>query len=184
MKKLMLVALCSILPTAGMAQANDAGGQPDWVEQAKIVAQMDGISVGEAIRRGKLEKRLADQVTRLEADANYAGSEIVREKNRYRIVHYFNNDANTLSDSDLDAVSDFRKVRFSMREMKDFQRTATKVLLSIDPTAYSTLVPSANRVRVFTTKPDELKAALGSIPEFVEFQSGGWFTKNEAAMKG
>ena len=184
MKMLVLIPLFLSLPAAVMAQGKDTGGQPDWVEQAKIVAQMEGISVGEAIRRGKLERRLADQVSRLEADPNYAGSEIVRDKNQYRIVHYFNNDANTLNDSEIDAVSDFRKVRFSMRQMKDFQKAASKILFSIDASAYSTLVPSANRVRIFTIKPDEIKAALGSLPEFVEFESGGWFTKNEAAMKG
>ena len=92
--------ILALLATAAQAsaQSSDGTGQPDWVEQAKLVAQMEGVSVGEAIRRGKLERKLAEQQARLETEANYAGSEIVRTQKSYKIVHYFTTDTATSGD--------------------------------------------------------------------------------------
>lgn len=57
-RALLLAAAIGILSTAANGQSE--GGQPDWIEQAKIVAQMQGITVGEAVRRKRLQDKVAD----------------------------------------------------------------------------------------------------------------------------
>jgi hypothetical protein len=39
------------------ASAQENGGQPDWLEQARILAQMEGTSVGEQVRRYRLHQK-------------------------------------------------------------------------------------------------------------------------------
>lgn len=56
------------------ANAQDVGGQPEWIEQAKIVAQNNGISVGEAVRRARLQEKLNRAIKRFENDPDYAGA--------------------------------------------------------------------------------------------------------------
>lgn len=42
---------------ASAAHAQD-GGQPDFIGVAKVVAAQEGISIGEAVRRIKLQERI------------------------------------------------------------------------------------------------------------------------------
>ena len=181
--------ILALLATAAQAsaQSSDGSGQPDWVEQAKLVAQMEGVSIGEAIRRGKLERKLAEQQARLETETSYAGSEIVRTQKSYKIVHYFTTDTATSGDVELDKESEFRKSRFSMKEMKEFQRKASKLIVLADPNAYTTISASDNRVYLFTSDTAAVTASLaslGEVPAFVEIKAGGWFSDAQASMMG
>lgn len=185
-KSAIIIALLAISAQAS-AQSSDTSGQPDWIEQAKIVSKMEGISVGEAIRRGKLERKLAEQQLRLESDPTYAGSEIIRDSKRYRIVHYFTTDAATSGDAELDKESEFRKIRFNMKEMKEFQKSASQLIIAADANAYTTISASENRVYLFTSNAGAVTAALasiGGIPAFVEIKAGGWFSDDQALMMG
>lgn len=187
MRKLFLAAFALSMPAVVGAQNAPAEKQPDWIEQAKIVAEMDGVSVGEAVRRGNLERRLAHLAEKLSKDPYYGGSEILRSKNRYEIVHYFTNDTSSSGDSEIDRASSFRTVNFSMKEMQDFQRLLSPRLSSVDAKAYISIRPSENRVRIYTTNPEGVRSIileLGPIPEFVDIVSGGWFSSNDAAMMG
>lgn len=46
-----LLAVASLISLPPVIAQEPSGGQPDWLSQAKIAAQLEGISVGEAVRR-------------------------------------------------------------------------------------------------------------------------------------
>ena len=182
------LVMCSAMSTSAFAQQGN-GGQPDWIEQAKIVAEMDGVSVGEAVRRATLEQRLARQAERLEKMPGYAGTFIERGRNRYVIVHYFSDDTNAdiLNDSELKSNSRIEKTKFSHGDFKKYFSSIQEVLKHVDDRAYMAFSPQANRMILKTSDPAKLRSALeatGAIPEFVTIEKGGWFMDLNAAMSG
>jgi hypothetical protein len=180
------MALSLIAVAATSTASAQAGSQPDWVSQAKIVAQMEGISVGEAIKRGNLERKLSEAASRFESDPDYAGSYIERTNKSYKIVHLFKGPTKQgrgTGDADLDAASENLGARFSMKELRDYMGIASPLMLPIDPNAYSSFEVKANTVTIHTSKTDEIRSALsanGVIPPFVNFVSGGFFVQEQS----
>ena len=76
------VGIAIAVPGAALAQ-----GQPDFIGAAKIVAAQNDISVGEAIRRIKLQERILDLQAKLlkEDRGNFAGIAIVADSRRQRV---------------------------------------------------------------------------------------------------
>jgi hypothetical protein len=54
--KKFVFAVAALL--AGTAASAQPGGQPDFIGVAKVIAEQDGISVGEAVRRIKMQERI------------------------------------------------------------------------------------------------------------------------------
>ena len=74
-----------------------------------------------------------------------------------------------------------------MKEMKEFQRNASKLIVSADPNAYTTISASDNKVYLFTSDAAAVTvslAPLGEVPAFVEIKAGGWFGDAQASMMG
>ena len=186
-RRLFLLTILASAPAAG--QPRDQGGQPDWIEQAKIVAQMEGVSVGEAVRRANLERRMAKQAERLEGTPGYAGSVIERDGKQFKIVHLFSDGRSAVDtgDAELDKNSEVRNVRFSMKQLKEYAKSISSSLAAIDPNAYTSFSAKDNKLYVTTNAIEAVKTALsvtGTIPEFVEFKTGGFFVSTEASVTG
>lgn len=185
MKYITLTALFAAISAPAFAQGANSG-QPDWVSQAKIVAEAEGISVGEAIRRGNLERRLSAAIDRMEKNDAYAGSFIERDSNSFRIVHLYTGTGTggkTGSD-DLESASEYRTALHGLGEIKAYQRSIVPTLTTVDANAYSSIKVRDNSLVIRTSNETAVRAALGTVPEFVRFETGGWYVKPDAAMSG
>jgi hypothetical protein len=90
MKNLPLLVASSLLAFAGVALAQP---QADFIGVAKIVASQEGISVGEAVRRIRLQERVIKLQERLltEEQGNFAGIAILSDRRQQRIKIKFKN---------------------------------------------------------------------------------------------
>ena len=185
MKYFALAGIFGLIAAPAFAQSGSTG-QPDWVSQAKIVAEMEGISVGEAIRRGNLERRLAAAIERLENDDAYAGSFIERDGKSFKVVHLFTRTgmSGKSGSANLESASEYRSARFSLGEIKTYQRKIVPTLASVDANSYSSIKIHDNALVIRTTNEAGVRAALGNIPDFVRFETGGWHVGQDAAMSG
>jgi hypothetical protein len=62
-------------PSIAWAAPPADAGPPEWVEDAKVLARQEGISMGEAIRRTKMEARIGALEERLERENPNASSQ-------------------------------------------------------------------------------------------------------------
>src|SRR4051794_27244768 len=70
----MVALLTASTATSGTAVAQPDTSQPDWIEQARIVARMQGITVGEAVRRARLLEKVNRAIERFQNDPDYGGA--------------------------------------------------------------------------------------------------------------
>lgn len=88
-RKFGIPTLAALLATtqAALAAPPTDTGQPEWVEDAKVIARQEGIPVGEAIRRIKMEARIGALEERLENENpdTFAGLTIVRDATKFRV---------------------------------------------------------------------------------------------------
>lgn len=185
-----LALVCLVGAAPAFSQKPDDAGPPDWLEQAKIVAQMDGVSVGEAVRRAKLQQRMAEAEARLSENPNYAGSYIDRRGNGFKIVHRFKGAGAKPStgDAELDTNSQFEASEVSMKELRDFQRVLSTALNTAKIVATITYDVPNGKLIVQTNdraKIDALRTGgLLTIPAFVSFLSGSSFFGTEGTESG
>ena len=125
---LFLIAASSIALIASPAAAQQ--GQPEWIEQARIVAKMYGITVGEAIRRKVLEDKVSELDARFRADPDYGGAWINQKGPQFRVTFAFKRGGNKrqVDDADLSPVSDVIDVSYSIREIQQERVRLAKLL--------------------------------------------------------
>lgn len=113
-----LALLASVFILSPALAQETSGGQPDWLSQAQIAAQMEGVSVGEAVRRAQLQLLAMRQIERFASDSDFAGSWIDRDANTFRMVFAFKGNAQKqIADPDIARVSQTTSVRYSIREL-------------------------------------------------------------------
>ncbi len=116
-----------LLVSVTAANAQDVGGQPEWIEQAKIVAQADGISVGEAVRRARLQEKLNRAIKRFENDPDYAGAWIEQDSKNYRMKLGFRGGRKpALNDPELQEASDFQATNRSLGDLAQARASLAK----------------------------------------------------------
>lgn len=49
LKSTLAITISAFAATSALAQPDSPGGQPYWIEQAKALAELQGITVGEAV---------------------------------------------------------------------------------------------------------------------------------------
>lgn len=187
-----LIALAFGLSSIASAQSSEqSGGQPDWLSQAKIVAQMEGISVGEAVRRAKLQQKMAGKAAALENNPDYAGSWIEQGASSFKFVLGFKNGkrpAAGTGDSDVDANSEFKSTAYSLGDMKSYQARLSKALVTAGLSASVSFDLPNNKVVVHSADAEKIQAlgAAGTIdvPPFVTFDKKEQFFKQEATVSG
>jgi hypothetical protein len=88
MKMVMIssaLAAAALMAASAPAQPQGGGGQPDWLFVAKDRAAREGISVGEAVRRIRMQERLIRLQERLleQYPDTFSGLVIEGSKERY-----------------------------------------------------------------------------------------------------
>ena len=87
-RALWLLAIASVVVCWPLAAQQTTGGTPDWLSQAKIAAQLEGVTVGEAVRRARLQNLAIKQAERFATDPDFAGSWIERSGNALKETQY------------------------------------------------------------------------------------------------
>lgn len=86
--------------TAALAQPDSPGGQPYWIEQAKALAQLQGITVGEAVKRHRLQIVAERQNQRFANDPNYVGARFNQPGSPLAVEYFFSKGSGNKSISD------------------------------------------------------------------------------------
>lgn len=106
--------LCALGGIAASASASSqeskeapADGQPYWIEQAKAAAQLQGITVGETVRRQRLQDRAELQNERFSEDPDDIGARFENGGPELRVRFYFKQGASakTIGDRELSGIA-------------------------------------------------------------------------------
>lgn len=186
-----LLGLAVTLLSQGASAQPEAStsGQPDWLSQAKIVAQLEGVTVGEAVRRANLIKRAQKQAERWVNDPDFAGGWIDRRNGGFKIVHAFRGSSQrNIEDSELAANSTFAKVRYSLGELKSEINRVGKILNAAGIDSVFSVDLEHNRVTLQVEDPSKVQALRDtgqlSLADFVFVVKGETKRRPEVAVDG
>ena len=164
-----LAALLATTQAAPAAQPADTG-QPEWVEDAKVIARQEGIPVGEAIRRIKMEARIGALEERLESENpnTFAGLTIIRDATKFRVrIHNKGGpiaNASSATDPEVAGVLDQSLVTRSLQELRQAQRQAMESLKLANIDSYSSIEIETNDVVMFV-KAKDIAAAQAAFAD-------------------
>lgn len=184
-----LIVFTLAITLAGTANAQATAGEPDWLSQAKIVAQMEGVSVGEAVRRAKLIQRAQKFAEKWKDDPDFAGGWIDRRNGGFKIVHAFRRGATKqIDDPELAGVSSFATVRYSLGEMRREIQRVGQILSAAGIEAVFSIDMEQNRVNLQTEEADKVRQLLSSgqltLGDFVFIVQGSTKRRPEALVEG
>lgn len=172
-------ALAALLTTsaAGTAVAQPNNSQPDWIEQAKIVAQMQGITVGEAVRRARLLEKANRAIKRFENDPDFAGAWIDENSRGFRVNFAFRGGRKpALNDSELQGVSSFPSARRSMGDLAQARAILGKMLRQNGLKAKISVDQKTQHMSLYPEQPAKLRALIAAgavtVPDFVVVKDG------------
>lgn len=173
-KALIVAAAFGMISKPAFAQNSEA--QPDWIEQAKIVANMQGISVGEAVRRARLQDKVNRTNERFLADPDYAGAWIEQDARGFRATFAFRNGKKpSLGDQELQDAATFSAAARSIAELRQARNELMKQLRANGLTAAYSEVVQTQRLELWPDQPDQLRsfivAGKVSVPEFVDVKT-------------
>jgi streptogrisin C len=186
-----MLPLCTVLvAVGGPSVASAQQGQPDWIEQAKVVAQMEGVTVGEAVRRTNLQNKALREVERFSSDPDYAGSWIERDARNFKIHFAFKGSkagAKTVTDPDLKQDSEVREARYSIRELEAERQRLASVLQSASLKAAFSIRAKENELLVHAGDAAAVGNAFtnaGGAAPFVRIVNRVLYATPEAAVYG
>lgn len=183
------ISFALVTMVAAAANAQSPGGEPDWLSQAKIVAQMEGISVGEAVRRAKLIQRAQRFAEKWKDDPDFAGGWIDKRNGGFKIVHAFRRGATKqIDDPELASVSSFATVRYSLGEMRREIQRVGKILAAAGIETVFSIDMEQNRVNLQTEDPGKVRNLVSTgqltLGDFVFIVQGGTKRRPEALVEG
>lgn len=163
--------------TFGTAVAQPDTLQPDWIEQAKIVAGMQGITVGEAVRRARLLEKVNREIERFQNDPDYGGAWIDQDARGFKANFAFRGGRKpALSDSELQSVSSYSVASRGMSELAQARANLAKALRQNGLKAAVSVDPRTQRMALYPDEPDKLRALIAAgtvtIPDFVDVKDG------------
>lgn len=164
--------------TSGTAIAQPANSsQPEWIEQAKIVARMQGITVGEAVRRARLQERVNRAIERFQNDPDYAGAWIEQDAKVFKVNFAFRgNKRPSLEDAELQQVSHVVGANRSMADLAQARAALAKMLREHGLKASVSVVQQSQRMSLYPEQPDKLRELIAAgtvtIPDFVDVKDG------------
>lgn len=178
LKSILALTISSFAASAALAQPDSPGGQPYWIEQAKALAQLQGITVGEAVRRHRLQIVAERQNQRFANDPNYVGARFNRPGSPLAVEYFFSRGSGNkyISDPELAAISSIKELPLSLGEMNR-QRVAlqtasreagVKVSVGMKPIEQQMLVYPENPQRF----AELVENGTIKIPSFAIVQSG------------
>lgn len=190
-KALTLAAALALGATGSSLNAQEGGGQPDWLSQAKIVAEIEGVSVGEAVRRARLQVKADRQAEEFSSDPSYAGSWVVRSGQKYRLVYAFKGAGaanRKASDDEVTQNTDFVDVSFSLQEIRAWRKQLLAALSKAPLKVSIDTDVKRNRLVLNTTDASALQTLLQSSsigqPAFVEIGTEFLYVVPQAVVFG
>jgi hypothetical protein len=176
----------AFLSSPALAQES---GQPDWLSQAQIAAQMEGVSVGEAVRRARLQILAMKQIERFASDPDFAGSWIERNANSFRMVFAFKGNAQKpISDPELAAASQSNSVRYSITELNAERQRLGQALGAAGLTASYVVRARENDLVIYPSDATKLRSLISSgsltLAPFVKIEDGPLIVRNQAVVQG
>lgn len=183
---LALFALAISWPAAAQQPPAD---NPDWLSQARIAAQMEGVSVGEAVRRARMQTLAMKQIERFASDPDFAGSWIERSANAFRMEFAFKGNAQKqIADPELAGVSQTSSVRYSIRELNAERERLGQALAAAGLTASYAVRARENDLVVYPSDAAKLRSliSLGSltVAPFVKIEDGPLIVRDQALIQG
>jgi streptogrisin C len=159
------------------AAAQTDASQPDWLEQAKIVAKMQGITVGEAVRRARLLAKVNSAIKRFESDPDYAGAWIDQDARHFTANFAFRDGRRAaIEDTELRDVSAFPTATRSMADLAQARASLAKTLRQHGLKGAVSVDPRTQRMSLYPDEPDKLRALLSAgtvtIPDFIDVKNG------------
>lgn len=188
LERLFVAAALGAVTAAAVAQTS--GNQPDWLDQAKIVAQMQGVSVGEAVRRAKLQDKVEKLDQRFSSDPEYAGAWIDQKGQTFRATFAFKGGKGnrSIDDAELSEVSDFASTRYSRKELLQERQRLNDVFAANGVSASFLVNTRDQKVSIYPEDAVKLKVLLESgsvtIAPFVEVNSNRLIRNNHATVEG
>lgn len=167
-----------------------AAQQPDWLSQAKIVAQLEGISVGEAVRRERLQRLAAEHAARFSTDPDFAGSWIDRSNRGFKVVFAFRGGKQkAINDSELAGASTFQSARYTVGEIKSEVARLSKALKDRGIDAIFNFDAARNSVSLLSTQAQQIRALMTSgqlnVPDFFAVEeAAGPLRRPDALVEG
>lgn len=158
-----IIISIAIMPAIAFAQ----DGQPDWVADAKALAQSDGISVGEAIKRIRLVEKAGALQERLEREDpdGFAGLTIDSSNKQFRVkVRRAKGLKPFASPADTDLAGSVDNLE-SARSLKELRQTQQQVMVAMKQAGvenYSSIDIQANGVTLFVKDEAAARAAISS----------------------
>lgn len=162
------VSICLTQPAYAQDKSEDKGGQPDWIEQAKISAEMGGISVREAVIRAVVQNRALHFMEKAEKNPAFAGAYIDRSGGIFTLVVQRKR-GNLLNiatdDAELDKSIIYEEVEFSLGELKSQQMKMAKELHNGGVPASISLDIKSNKLIVQADNVSQAEGLLAIYPE-------------------
>lgn len=158
------------------AIAQPEGGQPDWIEQARLVAAKYGISVGEAVRRARLEIKVNRANERFFNDPDYAGAVILQDARAFRAKFGFKGGKRPdLGDQELREIGEISSVSRSLADLKRTREDLWGKLLPLGVRFAFTEDVETQTLKLYPDDPADFQQAVREsgieIPNYVAVQS-------------
>jgi len=165
-------AVAATVALSGLTvHAQNTGGQPDWLDLAKVIAVKEGISVGEAVRRVRLSQKINRLDEKFAADPDYAGAWIEQDSRNFRVKFAFKGGKRgNLNDAEVEAESEFVAAPRSLDELKSAQADVARQLKAHGIKAAFSSVVEEQRINLWPSDAAKLKELISSgavtIPDF------------------
>lgn len=182
-----VVSVATILFASAASAQNDSG-QPDWLEQARILAKMEGTSIGEQVRRYRLQEKANKLDERFSSDPDYAGAQIDRKGPTFKISFAFKGAGKqrSVDDTELASVSAFVPAAYSLGEIQQERQRLTQLLR--DNNLSASFAVRFQELQLFPDDPGRVKALVDNgtivLAPFVKLREGPARREDEANIDG
>ncbi len=169
-------------------------GQPDWLISAKSWAEVQNISVGQAIKQIRAQEKAVKLAEKLgQTDSDYAGSVFQRVKGAQKLIlKYKRGSAKKLSaltnDPDLVAESSVEEAAFSLNDLVNAQEAFIAAAKNSGSAQFSVGIrQDINRVGIYSDNLDEVRTLISAANlDFAKFEliNEKLVSGTEAAISG
>lgn len=166
------------------------GPSVDWESQARIFAQMEGISIGQAISNTILSNKILDEAEILAAEPGYAGMKISRNRGGVRASfrHKRGSPKLQIRNPDVGQAADIIEVERSLQDLEGDRKSVIDQLVKSKLAAVLLIDEDRNLITLCTSdlkRFNELRSSGAlSIPLYFEVKPGSAQFKKQATITG
>lgn len=138
---------------------------------------MQGITVGEAVRRARLQEKVNRTIERFQNDPDYAGAWIDQDARGFRANFAFRGGRKpAVGDTELQEVSSFPSATRSMADLAQARASLAKMLRENGLNGAVSVDQKTQRMSLYPDQPDKLRALIAAgavtIPDFIDVKDG------------